>query len=110
VEFGYYINRKGASSKRRVINFAIVKFDEKEALDNLLNRLDMQLKVNALIERSKNRAVDFSYNPLEDFNEQGEEIEEVKPDSDGFMEVTANKCKKKFVFFSSQLYFIEPVF
>lgn len=92
VEFGNYINRKGASSKRRVINFAIVKFEEKEALENLLNRLEMQLKINAVIENSKNRAVDFSYNPLEDLNEQGEEIEEGKPDADGFIEVTANKC------------------
>lgn len=65
-------------------------------MDILLNRLDMQLKVNAVIERSKNRAVDFSYNPLEDLDEQGEEKEEGKPDADGFMEVTANKCKAFF--------------
>lgn len=93
MEFGNYINRKGSSSKRRIVNFAIVKFDEKEALENLLNRLDMQLKVNSLIERSKNRPVDFSYNPLEDLNEQGEDMEERQPDADGFMEVTAHKCK-----------------
>ena len=98
MEFGNYINRKGASSKRRVINFAIVKFDEKEALENLLNRFDMQLKINALIERSKNRSVDFSYNPLQDLDEQGQEMEEKKPDADGFMEVTANRCKIEFYF------------
>lgn len=94
VEFGNYINRKGSSSKRRIVNFAIVKFDEKEALENLLNRLDMQLKINTVIERTKNRTVDFSYNPMEEINEQGEEIEEDQPDAEGFIEVKANKCNQ----------------
>lgn len=108
VEFGNYINKKGSSSKRRVINFAIVKFDEKESLENLLNRLDMQLKINSCIERSKNRTVDFSYNPLEDINEDGDEINDDQPDADGFIEVKANKCNIrvfKISHFNLQFYF-----
>lgn len=104
VEFGNYINRKGSSSKRRIINFALVKFYEKESIENLLNRLDMQLKINAIIERSKNRSVDFSYNPLENIDEQGEDIEEDGPDADGFVEVKANRCNF-FISFNKNLLF-----
>jgi len=102
VEFGNYINKKGSSSKRRVVNFAIVKFDEKESLENLLNRLDMQLKINNLIERSKNRTVDFSYNPLEDIDENGDEIDDDQPDADGFVEVKANKCNFEILIFKNK--------
>ena len=93
MEFGNYINRRGSSSKRRIINFAIVKFSEEENLENLLNRNEMQLKINNFIDKTKNRSADFSFNPIENFDDDGEEIEEDLPDEDGFVEVKANKCK-----------------
>ena len=93
VEFGNYINRKGSKNKRRIVNFAIVKFYDKESMENLLNRLDMQLKINSLIEKKKNRPVDFSYNPLDNMDEEGEELVDDGPDEDGFIEVKANKGK-----------------
>jgi hypothetical protein len=61
-------------------------------LKNLLIRLEIQLKINSLIERTKNRTVDFSYNPIEDMNEEGEDRDEDVLDADGFIEVKANRC------------------
>jgi hypothetical protein len=98
VEFGNYINKRGSSSKRRIINFAIVKFYESDSLVLLLNRFDMQLKINNFIEKSKNRTVDLSYNPLENLDEEGDEIDEIGPDADGFVEVKATKCKIDLIF------------
>jgi len=98
VEFGNYINRRGSSSKRRIINFAIVKFSDEENIENLLNRKEMQMKINMFIDQTKNRTADFSFNPIENFDEEGNDLIEDGPDEDGFVEVKANKCKDTFYF------------
>lgn len=93
IEMGNYINRRGSSNKRRIINFAIIKFMEEEYLENLLNRREMQIKINNFIDQMKGRSADFSFNPLENYDEEGNEIVDNGPDEEGFVEVKANKCK-----------------
>ena len=92
VELGSYINKKGSKKKRRVVNFAIVKFVEEEDLQGLLNRYEMQMKINSFLETRKNRNVNLDYDPLKDVEE--EEEEEV--DSEGFVEVKRQVTKKRF--------------
>ena len=92
VELGSYINKKGSKKKRRVVSFAIVKFLEEEDLQSLLNRYEMQMKINSYLETRKNRNVNLDYDPMKDVED--EEEEEV--DEDGFVTVTKNVTKKRF--------------
>lgn len=92
VEVGSYINRKGSKKKRRVVNFAIVKFLEEEALLTLLDRYQTQLRINEFLDLKRNKNVSLNYDPLKD--EEAEEEEEV--DEDGFVKVTSDVTKKRF--------------
>jgi hypothetical protein len=92
IELGSYINKKGNKKKRRVVNFAIVKFLEEESLGLFLNRYETQIKINNFIENRKNRNVNLDYDPMKD----EEEIEEEEVDEDGFVTVRSDAAKKRF--------------
>jgi hypothetical protein len=92
VEFGSYINKKGSKKKRRVVNFAIVKFLEEEDLQALLNRYEMQMKINSFLETRKNRNINLDYDPLKDVEDE----EEDEVDDDGFVTVRKDVTKKRF--------------
>ena len=91
LELGSYINKKGSRKKRKVVNFALVKFLEEESLQSFLNRFETQLKINNFLEQKKNRNINLDYDPLKD-----EEYEEEEVDEEGFVTVTADKSKKRF--------------
>ena len=92
LEVGSYINKKGNKKKRRVVNFAIVKFLEEETLESFLNRYETQIKINNFLEIKKNRNINLDYDPMKDEEEQEEEEE----DEDGFVTVRSDKTKKRF--------------
>jgi hypothetical protein len=91
LELGSYINKRGNKKKRRVINFALVKFLEEEFLQSFLNRYETQVKINDYVELKRNRNVNLDYDPLKD-----EEVEEEELDEEGFVTVTKDKTKKRF--------------
>ena len=92
IEIGSYINRKGSKKKRRVVNFAIVKFLSEESLTSLINRHTTQMTINSFLELRKNRNVQLSYDPLGDEQEPVEE----EIDADGFVTVKKELSKKRF--------------
>ena len=94
IEIGSYINRKGSKKKRRVVNFALVKFMEPETLVSLMNRYETQMKINNFIENKKNRKINLSYDPLRD--EENQEEDENQADEDGFVEVKYDNISKRF--------------
>jgi hypothetical protein len=91
VEIGSYINKKGSKKKRRVVNFAIVKFMEEESLTSLMDRYKTQMKINEFLETRRNRKINLSYDPLADEEEQENEVDE-----DGFVEVKYDNASKRF--------------
>jgi hypothetical protein len=93
LELGSYINKRGNKKKRRVINFALVKFLEEESLLNFLNRYETQMKINDFVQQKRNRNVNLDYDPLKD---EEKLIEDEEVDEDGFVTVTADKSKKRF--------------
>jgi hypothetical protein len=99
VEFGNYVNRKGSKKKRRIVNFAIVKYVDEDAVSFLMDRCEAQMRINDFIENKKNRNVALSYDPLKEADEEEEEFlagEVDHPDEDGFVEVIGDKRKKRF--------------
>jgi hypothetical protein len=94
IEIGSYINRKGSKKKRRIVNFAIVKFMDPEHLNSLMNRYETQMKINNFLENKKNRKINLSYDPLN--YEDDEENVEAEVDEDGFVEVKYDNVSKRF--------------
>jgi hypothetical protein len=91
VDLGSFFNRKGSKNKRRLVNFAIVKYCEKESLNNLLkDNNNSQKIINNYINMTKYNNNNLDYDPLkfEEENLLGE------PDEDGFIEVKANNNGK----------------
>ena len=85
MSFGKYLNKKGCKKKRRVVQFAIITFDKKNSIDEMLDRSSLQLKINTLIEK-KRGGLNFDYDPtkLKELETQGD------LDLDGFVKVTPN--------------------
>lgn len=94
LDIGSYINRKGSKVKRRIVNFAIVKFVESEHLNSLMNRYETQMKINKFIENKKNRKINLSYDPLN--YDDNQDDEEAQVDEDGFVEVRYDNISKRF--------------
>jgi len=94
LDIGSYINRKGSKVKRRIVNFAIVKFVESEHLNSLMNRYETQMKINKFIENKKNRKINLSYDPLN--YDDNQDDEEAQVDQDGFVEVRYDNISKRF--------------
>jgi len=94
LEIGSYINRKGCKKKRRVVNFAIVKFLEEDSLVSFLDRYQTQMKINNFLENKKNRNINLDYDPLKDNFE--DEFEEEEVDEEGFVTVSKDVTKKRF--------------
>ena len=95
IDIGSYINRKGSKKKRRVVNFAIVKFVESEHLNSLMNRYETQMKMNKFIENKKNRKINLNYDPL-NYEDNLDDEEEAQVDDDGFVEVRYDNTSKRF--------------
>jgi hypothetical protein len=95
IDIGSYINRKGSKKKRRVVNFAIVKFVESEHLNSLMNRYETQMKMNKFIENKKNRKININYDPL-NYEDNLDDEEEAQVDEDGFVEVRYDNTSKRF--------------
>ena len=92
IEIGSYINRKGSKKKRKVVNFAIVKFLDEDSLKSLINRHATQMTINYFLEMKKNRNVQLSYDPLAD----EQDLEEEEADPEGFVTVKKELSKKRF--------------
>ncbi len=90
IEIGSYINKKGSKKKRRVVNFALIKFIDEDSLDRLMNRNQAQLMVNDYIENKKNRSVSLNYDTMKDDDEEAE------VDEDGFVIAKWQPNKKRF--------------
>ena len=93
VELGSFFNRKGSKSKRRIVNFAIVKFLEEESMNKLLDPSITQRAINNYLENRKNKNIDLNYDPLKEIKDENEEKE---IDDDGFVEVKPNTARKNF--------------
>jgi hypothetical protein len=92
IEMGNYINRKGSKKKRKVVNFAIVKFIDHDSVESILNRFETQMTINAYLEQVKQRKLNMNYDPLNlDLEEEGEEVDE-----EGFVTVRKDITKKRF--------------
>jgi len=102
IDFGKYLNKKGCKKKRKLVKFAIVVFDEEKSLKKLMMRTDMQIKINALIEKKKSGqevALSYDIGNTDNINEEGDMEEEVEEeDEDGFVEVNANSNINKHIF------------
>ena len=94
VKQGSFFNRKGSKSKRRVVNFAIVKFVEEESMTKLKDTKLVQRAINNYLDNKRNRNIQLSYDPLKDNID--EENEEKEVDDDGFVEVKPNTAKHNF--------------
>ena len=94
IDFGKYLNKKGCKKKRKLVNFAIVLFSEETGLRQLMDRINMQIKINNFIERKKSGqeiALDYDIGDADNINEDGEmEEEDEEEDEDGFVEVKGN--------------------
>lgn len=93
VTLGSFFNKKGSSSKRRMVYFAIVKFDEPSSLKALLNQRNTQSIVNNYLENIKHKHIDLDYDPLKGILNEEEEGEE---DADGFVTVKRTDNKNRF--------------
>lgn len=103
VDFGKYLNKKGCKKKRKLVKFAIVVFSDEDGLKQVMDRVEMQIGINNVIEKRRaGREVTLNYNieNAENLDEDGEEIEEndeEEEDEDGFVEITArNPGGKRF--------------
>lgn len=95
IQIGSYINKKGSKKKRKIVNFALIKFMDEESLNFLMKRHQAQMKINEYIENRKNKKIQLSYDPLKDEEDQFNENEE-NEDEDGFVKVSQNDAKKRF--------------
>ena len=84
ISLGKYLNKKGSKNKRRVVQFAVITFIEKEALETINDRTNFQLLVNSLIER-KRGGLSLDYDPTKLEAVEGGEV-----DDEGFVKVTGN--------------------
>jgi hypothetical protein len=84
INFGKYLNKKGCKKKRRVVQFAVVTFHNKSAVQCILDRTNFQLKVNDLIER-KRGGLSLEYDPT-----RLDGVEDAEVDEDGFVKVSGN--------------------
>lgn len=87
VELGSFFNRRGSKNKRKIVNFAIVKYTEEDSLKNLLDQHETQRKVNDYLENQRNRRINLHYDPLK----SDEEDNNGKPDDDGFITIRRKK-------------------
>ena len=95
ISLGNFLNKSGSKKKRKVVNFALLKFNS--SIDsNSINKTTFQEKINRYIENKKRRNLKLDYNLKEDDLENEEEDEDEKPDSDGFYEVKGNQNQNKF--------------
>lgn len=97
VELGSYVNRKGSKSKRCVVNFALVKYYDEEALNLLLDQHQSQRLINEFMMNKRNRKINLSYDPMKDEgdNEEGNE-DDGSVDEEGFTKVKVSTARNRF--------------
>ncbi len=95
LSLGNYLNKSGSKKKRRVINFALIKFNKVISTDDL-NKSTFQDKIINYLEERKNRYVNVNYK-LDENKLIDDDIDEFgKPDEEGFFEVKASGSGNKF--------------
>jgi hypothetical protein len=96
IDFGKYLNKKGCKKKRKLVNFAIVLFNEEGSLNRLMRRTDMQIKINGFIEKKRSGqevALSYDIGNTKNVDDEGEwqDAGEEDEDEDGFVQVNANR-------------------
>lgn len=94
IALGQFFNKRGSQKKRKVVYYAIVRFDQPYEID----KIGFQVKVNEYLENVKNRKLLVDFNPLKDdatnIYDEEDGYGEDEVDEDGFVTVTANNTTK----------------
>jgi hypothetical protein len=93
IALGSFFNKKGSKKKRKVVYYAIVRFEEPITID----KTDFQIKINEYLETHKNRKLLVEFNPLREDNDNiydDENFGKDEVDEDGFITIKANNTNK----------------